>query len=130
MFAYTFGSGELLWSMFWFFMFVIWLWVLIAIFGDIFRSNDLSGWAKGLWVIFVVVLPWLGILIYLIARGSGMQQRALDQAKANADQFQEYVRQTAGGSSADELTKLADLKNKGVITEAEFAAEKAKLLGS
>ena len=73
MFAYTFGSGELLWSMLWFFMFVIWLWVLIAIFGDIFRSDDLSGVAKGFWVIFVVILPWLGILVYLIARGSGMQ---------------------------------------------------------
>jgi hypothetical protein len=130
MFAYTFGSGELLWSMLWFFMFVIWLWVLIAIFGDIFRSDDLSGVAKAFWIFFVVILPWLGILIYLIVRGSGMQKRALEQAQANAAQFQDYVRQTAGSTSpVDELAKLADLKDKGVITPDEFDAQKAKLLG-
>src|SRR5829696_8207257 len=106
MFAYTFGSGELLWSMLWFFMFIIWIWVLIAIFGDILRSDDLSGVAKAFWVFFVAVLPWLGILIYLIARGSGMQQRQIAQAKANAAQFQDYVRQTAGTSPVDELQKL------------------------
>lgn len=129
MFAYTFGSGELLWSMLWFFLFIIWIWVLIALFGDIFRSHDLSGVAKAFWVLFIVILPWLGILVYLIARGSGMQQRALDQAKAQNAQFQDYVRQTAGGgNTADELAKLSDLKDKGVITEAEFAAQKAKLL--
>jgi membrane protease subunit (stomatin/prohibitin family) len=83
---------------------------------------------KAFWVIFVVILPWLGILIYLIARGSGMQKRAVEQAQANAAQFQDYVRQTAGTSSVDELAKLADLKNKGVLTDAEFEAQKAKLL--
>jgi hypothetical protein len=129
MFADTFGSGELLWGIFWFFMFVIWLWVLIAIFGDIFRSSDLSGGAKAFWVIFVVILPWLGILVYLIARGSGMQQRAIEHAQAQSAQFQDYVRQTAGsGSSVDELAKLADLKEKGALTDAEFEAQKAKLL--
>jgi hypothetical protein len=130
MFAYTFGSGELLWSMLWFFLFLIWLWVLIAIFGDIFRSDDLSGWTKAFWTIFVVILPWLGILVYLIARGSGMQKRALDQAQAQAAQFQDYVRQTTGGAAgtADELAKLAELRDKGALTEAEFAAQKAKLL--
>ena len=128
MFAYTFGSGELLWSMFWFFMFVIWLWVLIAIFGDIFRSDDLSGVAKAFWIFFVVILPWLGILIYLIARGSGMQQRAIDHAQAQAAQFQEYARQTAGSSPVDELAKLDDLRSKGALTDAEFQAQKAKLL--
>jgi hypothetical protein len=129
MFAYTFGSGELLWSMMWFFLFIIWIWVLIAIFGDIFRSDDLSGGAKAFWVIFVVILPWLGILIYLIVRGSGMQQRAIDQAKAQQAQFQDYVRETAGSAStADELAKLSELKDKGAITDAEFAAQKAKLL--
>lgn len=128
MFAYTFGSGELLWSMLWFFLFIIWIWVLIAIFGDIFRSDDLSGVAKAFWVLFVVVLPWLGILVYLIARGSGMQERSVAQAQANAAQFQEYVRQTAGSSPVDELAKLADLRSKGVLTDAEFEAQKAKLL--
>lgn len=129
MLAYTFGSGELLWSMLWFFLFIIWIWVLIALFGDIFRSDDLSGVAKAFWVLFVVVLPWLGILVYLIARGSGMQQRAVEQAQAQSAQFQDYVRQTAGsGSAVDELAKLADLKEKGALTDAEFDAQKAKLL--
>jgi hypothetical protein len=128
MFAYTFGSGELLWSMLWFFLFIIWIWVLIAIFGDIFRSDDLSGVAKAFWIFFVVILPWLGILIYLCVRGSGMTKRSIDEAQKNAAQFQEYVQQTAGSSPVDELAKLADLKSKGVISEAEFEAQKAKLL--
>jgi hypothetical protein len=128
MLAYTFGSGQLLWSMLWFFMFVIWIWVLIAIFGDIFRSHDMGGGMKAFWVIFVVILPWLGILIYLIARGGGMQQRALEQAQQNQADFQKYVQQTAGGGAADQIAKLNDLKTQGVITDAEFEAQKAKLL--
>ncbi len=129
MLAYTFGSGQLLWSMLWFFMFIIWIWVLIAIFGDIFRSEDLSGGMKAFWIIFVVILPWLGILIYLIARGGGMQKRAVARAQANEAEFQKYVQQTAGsGSAADQIAKLADLKNQGAITDAEFEAQKAKLL--
>jgi hypothetical protein len=129
MLAYTFGSGQLLWSMLWFFMFVIWIWVLIAMFGDIFRSDDLSGAMKAFWVIFIVVIPWLGILIYLIARGSGMQKRAIAHAQAQETQFREYVQQTAGGASAaDQIAKLAELKNQGALTDAEFEAQKAKLL--
>jgi hypothetical protein len=129
MLAYTFGSGQLLWSMLWFFMFVIWIWVLIAIFGDIFRSHDIGGAMKAFWVIFIVILPWLGILIYLIARGSGMQKRAITQAKQQEADFQQYVQQTAGAANpADQLAKLADLKSQGVITDAEFDAQKAKLL--
>jgi Short C-terminal domain/Phospholipase_D-nuclease N-terminal len=129
MLAYTFGSGQLLWSMLWFFMFIIWIWVLIMIFGDIFRSDDMSGGLKAFWVIFVVLLPWLGILIYLIARGGGMQKRAFDQAQKNQAEFQQYVQATAGGgSAADQIAKLADLKSQGVLTDAEFEAQKAKLL--
>ena len=128
MLAYTFGSGQLLWSMFWFFMFFIWIWILITLFGDIFRSDDLSGGMKAFWVIFIVILPWLGVLIYLIARGSGMQKRASDRAQANAADFAQYVQQTAGGSTADQIAKLADLKTQGVITDAEFQAQKTKLL--
>ena len=129
MFASTFGSGEVLWSMFWFFMFIIWIWVLIALFGDIFRSDDLSGGMKAFWIIFIVILPWLGILIYLIARGSGMQQRAMAQAQANEAQFRQYVQATAGDTNtADQIAKLADLKSKGSITDAEYEAAKAKLL--
>jgi hypothetical protein len=129
MLAYTFGSGQLLWSMLWFFMFIIWIWILIAIFGDIFRSSDLSGGMKAFWIIFVVILPWLGILIYLIARGSGMQERAIEQAKKNDAQFRQYVQDTAGsGGAADQIAKLNDLKSQGVITDAEFEAQKKKLL--
>ncbi len=129
MFASTFGSGQVLWSMLWFFMFVIWIWVLFALFGDIFRSDDLSGGMKALWVIVIFVIPWLGILVYLIARGSGMQKRAIAHAQAQQEQFQQYVQQTAGqGDTAGQLAKLADLKTQGVITDAEFDAQKAKLL--
>jgi len=129
MLAYTFGSGQLLWSMLWFFMFIIWIWVLIALFGDIFRSEDLSGGMKAFWIIFIVILPWLGILIYLIARGSGMQKRAIAHAQAQQAAFDEYVQTTASAANpADQLSKLADLKNQGAITDAEFEAQKAKLL--
>jgi hypothetical protein len=130
MLASTFGSGQLLWSMFWFFMFVIWIWVLIALFGDIFRSDDLSGVAKAFWIIFIVILPWLGILVYLIARGSGMQKRALAHAQAQQAEFQSYVQATAASASpADQISKLAELKDQGALTDAEFQAQKAKLLG-
>jgi ABC-type multidrug transport system fused ATPase/permease subunit len=128
MLANTFGSGQVLLSMFWFFMFVIWIWVLIALFGDIFRSEDLSGVAKAFWVLFIVILPWLGVLVYLIARGSGMQKRAVERAQTNEAEFRQYVQQTAGGNTADEIAKLAELKNQGALTEAEFQAQKTKLL--
>jgi disulfide bond formation protein DsbB len=128
-FASTFGSGQLLWSMLWFFMFVIWIWVLIAIYSDIFRSTDLSGGMKAFWVIFVLITTWLGILIYLIARGSGMTKRSLAQAQDQQEQFNKYVQQTASTASpADQIAKLADLKTQGALTDAEFEAEKAKLL--
>ena len=129
MLASTFGSGQVLWSMLWFFMFVIWIWVLIAIFGDIFRSDDMGGGMKAFWIIFVVILPWLGVLVYLIARGGGMQKRAIAHAQQQQAEFQQYVQETASaGSAADQIAKLADLKAQGVLTDAEFEAQKAKLL--
>jgi hypothetical protein len=132
--AASFGTGQVLWSMLWFFMFFIWLWVLFLVFGDIFRSSDLSGWAKALWVIFVVVLPWLGVLVYLIARGSKMHERAATAQQAQDAAFRRYGHDVATGptgggpSTADELIKLNDLKTTGVISEQEFQAQKAKLL--
>ncbi len=114
-----------------FFMFFIWIWLLIMVFGDIFRSHDLGGMAKALWCIFIIVIPFLGVFIYLIARGGKMHER---QARAAADQqkaFDQYVRQAAGTSGEDttsQLSKLADLKNQGVLTDAEFEAQKAKIL--
>jgi len=121
---------DVLWTMLWFFLFVAWIWLLVVIFADVFRSDDLSGWGKALWVLFVVFLPFLGVLIYLIARGGKMHDRAAKDAAAQAKAQQEYIRRVAGsGGSADELSKLADLKDKGVITDEEFEAQKAKILG-
>jgi hypothetical protein len=108
---------------------VLWIFLLFWIIFDVFRSRDLSGWAKALWLIFIVVLPFLGVLVYLIARGGTMHERSVREAQAQDKQFREYVRDTAGDkSSADELAKLADLKDRGVITEAEFQQGKAKIL--
>jgi hypothetical protein len=129
MFAYYYPQQSLFWTMLEFFLFVIWIWILIAIFSDIFRSHDMSGWVKALWVIFVIVLPFLGILIYLIARGGKMQEHAVKDATEQQQAFDSHVREAAGTSTADDLAKLADLKDKGVLTDAEFQAQKAKILG-
>ncbi len=113
-----------------FFLLVAWIWVVISVVADIFRSTDLTGWGKGLWMLFVIVMPWLGVLMYLILRGKGMQERTIHSIEdANAKQ-KAYIQEAAGTgvSTADELAKLADLKEKGVITDAEFEAQKAKLL--
>ena len=115
--------------MFEFFLWVLWIWLLIWIFIDIFRSHDLSGWAKALWVIFVVILPFLGVLVYLIVRGGQMHERAERQAKRQDEAWRSYVQQAAGTSTADQLTKLADLRDRGVISADEFEREKAKVLG-
>src|ERR1700728_3369230 len=107
------------------FFFIIWLYLLFIVFVDIFRSHDMGGFAKAIWVIFVIILPYLGVLIYLIARGGKMHERAAAAAQAQQKAFDSYVQQAAGGSStADQLSKLAELKDKGTITEAEVAAEK------
>jgi len=129
MLAYYYPQQSLLWTMLEFFLFVIWIWILIAIFSDIFRSHDMGGWAKALWVIFVIVLPFLGILVYLIARGGKMQERSMKDAAQEKQAFDSHVRDVAGTSSVDQLAQLADLKEKGVLTDAEFQAQKAKLLG-
>ena len=129
MLAYTYPLLSIFWTMLEFFLFFLWIWLLIVVFMDIFRSHDMGGLAKALWVIFLIILPFLGVLIYLIARGGSMHERAAQAAQAQQKAFDEYVRHTASSSSgADELSKLADLKAKGVITDAEFDAQKAKLL--
>jgi hypothetical protein len=120
---------DVFWTVFMVFAFVVWIWVLIAIFTDLFRSRDLSGFAKAIWVLFVIFLPVIGIITYLIVRGSGMQSRAVAQAQQQEKEFDQYVRQVSGGTNtADELAKLAQLREKGTITQAEFDAQKAKLL--
>ena len=116
-----------------FFLFIIWIWLLIMVFIDIFRSRDMGGWAKALWIIFVIILPFLGVFVYLIARGGKMHERAAAEAAQQQKQFDAYVRQTAGApgsSTADQLSQLADLKAKGVLSDAEFEAQKAKILAS
>jgi hypothetical protein len=116
------------WTMFEFFVWVIWIWLLVMVFFDIFRSHDLSGLAKALWVLFVVVIPLIGVLVYLIARGTGMHERAEQRAARQDQAFRSYVQQSAAPSSADQLAKLADLRDRGAITDEEFAREKAKVL--
>lgn len=119
---------DLFWAMLWLFLFIVWIWLLISIFGDIFR-RDMSGWGKAGWVFFLLVLPVLGALVYLIVNGGDMQERSVADAKAYEQAQKEYIREVAGSSPADELAKLAELKNSGVLSEEEFAAQKAKLLG-
>jgi hypothetical protein len=131
MLAYTYPILSIFWTMLEFFLFFLWIWLLIVIFSDIFRSHDMGGLAKALWVLFVIIIPYLGVLIYLIARGGSMHERAEQQAARQQKAFDTYVKQaagTSGGGSADELAKLADLKSKGVLTDAEFETQKAKLL--
>ena len=116
-----------------FFLFIIWIWLLFMVFIDIFRSHDMGGWAKALWVIFIIVMPYLGVLVYLIARGGKMHERAAQQAAQQQKAFDQYVRQAAGTpgeTSADQLHKLAGLKDQGILTDAEFETEKAKILAS
>jgi ABC-type multidrug transport system fused ATPase/permease subunit len=129
MIAYTYPLADLFGTMLGIFVFLIWFWLLVIIFGDIFRSKDMSGGVKALWVLFVIILPFLGILVYLIARGGKMHERAEQAAQQQQQAFDAYVKETAGGgNSVDQLAKLADLKQQGAITDAEFEAQKAKIL--
>ncbi len=116
-------------SILFFFVFFLWIFLLIQIVIDIFRSHDMGGFAKAIWLLFIIVLPFLGVLVYLIARGGKMQQHQIDAAKQQQAAFTDYVQQAAGSTTADQLHKLADLKDKGVLSDAEFEAQKAKLLG-
>ena len=128
--ASDFGTGQVFLSMLYFFLFFIWIWLLIIVFSDIFRSHDMGGFAKAIWVIFVIILPYLGVLVYLIARGHKMQEHAVAAAQAQDAAFKQAVQQAAGtsGSTADEIARLADLKANGTITDAEFEQAKAKAL--
>jgi hypothetical protein len=120
---------NLFWTMLEIFFLIIWIWVLISVLMDIFRSHDLSGWAKALWLIFVIFLPLIGVLAYVIARGDKMHEHAVRDARASDEAMRAYVRDAAGGTStADELTKLASLRDQGVLTPEQFEAQKAKLL--
>ena len=126
-----FGTGEVFWSTLWFFLMFMWIWLAISIFSDIFRSPDLSGGLKAVWTIFVIFLPYLGVLVYLIARGSKMQQHALDDARRRDEQFRGYVQDVVQTPNVvEQLSSLADLHDRGVIDDAEFAKMKAKVTES
>ena len=118
------------WTMLWFFLFFIWIWLLITVFGDIFRSDDLSGWGKALWTIFLIVLPYIGVLVYMIARGKKMGEHTMRDASRRDEQMRAYVQEVAGStkSTAGEIEELAKLQKQGVITDEEFRQAKAKLL--
>jgi hypothetical protein len=129
--AAEFGTGQVLWSILWFFLFFVWIMLIFQIFGDIIRSDDMGGAAKAIWSIFIIFLPFLGIFIYLIARGGKMGERQMKAMQAQEAAMQDYIRTTAGtgASAADELAKLADLHSQGKLDDAEYAAAKAKIVG-
>ena len=133
MLAYSYPLGGVFLSMLYFFLFFIWIWILITVFIDIFRSQDLSGWFKALWVIFVIILPFLGVFVYLIARGGKMQERKIQEAAQQKTAFDQYVKEaagTSGGDVASQLSQLAQLKSQGVLNDAEFESQKAKILAT
>jgi hypothetical protein len=131
--VWEYTVGEAFLTMLWFFLFFIWIWLLISVFSDIFRSDDMGGWGKALWTIFVIVFPYLGVLVYLIARGKKMSEHAARAAARQEQQMREYVQSVAGSggggaSAADEIQRLHQLREQGALTDDEFQAAKAKLL--
>jgi hypothetical protein len=120
---------DVLWTMVIFFLWIVWFWLLFTVFADIFRRRDISGWGKAAWIVFTILVPFLGVFIYLITQSDEMAQRNLDQARAQQTQFDDYVRQTAGsGGAAAEIDKAKQLLDSGAITQAEYEAIKQKAL--
>ncbi len=134
MLAYDYPVLGVFFTMLWFFLWILWLILVFRVVSDIFRSDDLGGFAKVLWLVLILFLPFLGVFIYLIARGREMTQRDIERQRAAEASFRDYVRDAAGtagegsASSADELAKLADLRDRGVLSDEEFQAQKARLL--
>jgi ABC-type multidrug transport system fused ATPase/permease subunit len=128
--AYNYPLGNAFLTMLWFFLWIIWIIILFRVIFDIFRSHDMGGWAKAFWLIFVIILPFLGVFVYLIARGGKMAERDQRDVAQQEQAFRSYVQDVAATppNTADELSKLADLRAKGVITDAEFEQQKAKIL--
>lgn len=124
-----FGLWDVFLSMFWFMLLITWIWLIIAIFSDIFRDRELSGGAKALWCVFLILVPWVGALCYLIVRGRSMNERTVRVEEENNARARAYVRDAAGTpSAADELRKLAELRDSGAITPADYETAKAKVL--
>ena len=129
--GYSYPLLGAFWTIFEIFLWIIWFWILITIFIDIFRSHDLNGWEKALWFLFVLFIPLIGVLVYLIARGGKMHERAMRDQQQQEREFRTYVQETARSATpADQLAKLADLRDRGVISAEEFEREKAKVLSS
>jgi hypothetical protein len=126
--VWEYSPGDVFLSMLWFFLFFIWIWLLISVFSDVFRSDDLSGWSKALWTIFVIVLPYLGVFVYLIARGKKMGQHAIRDESMREQERRAYIQSVSGTSTAGEIERLAELQRQGTISDAEFQQAKAKLL--
>ncbi|MFJ3334339.1 SHOCT domain-containing protein [Streptomyces sp. NPDC086766] len=129
--AYDYPLLSAFWTMLWFFLWIMWFIVLFRVIGDIFRDDSLGGWGKTGWLVFVIVLPFLGVLVYLIARGKDMGRREVAQARAQQQAFDTYVRETAAGgrsSSVDDLARLSEMRARGDITDAEFARAKDVIL--
>ncbi|NML52610.1 SHOCT domain-containing protein [Streptomyces sp. R302] len=131
--AYDYPLLSVFWSMLWFFLWILWFILLFRIIMDIFRDDDMNGWGKAGWMAFVILLPFLGVLVYVIARGKNMGRREIAQARAQQQEFDSYIRKTATGdgerrSSVDELARLSELRSRGDITDEEFARAKALVL--
>ena len=127
--AQEWGVGQVLWSIFWFFLFFLWIWLVISVFADIIRS-DMSGWGKALWTIGIIVLPYLGVFLYLIVNGANMQRRSTEEAVAYEEGVQNYIRSVAGQSKSpsDELADLAALHHSGAISDREYDQAKARVI--
>jgi Phospholipase_D-nuclease N-terminal/Short C-terminal domain len=123
----SYPFADVMWTMLVFFLWVLWFWLLFTVFADVFRRHDISGWGKTAWLIFVIILPFLGVFVYLIAESKGMADRNIERANQAKSQFDDYVRQTAGGSAA-EIGKAKELLDSGAITQAEFDSIKQKAL--
>jgi Short C-terminal domain/Phospholipase_D-nuclease N-terminal len=121
---------DVMWTMFVFFLWILWFWLLFTVFADVFRRHDISGWGKAGWLIFTILLPFLGVFVYLISQGQGMTERNIERAKAQQSQFDSYVRETAGGGAASEIAHAKQLLDSGAITEPEFQALKQKALAT
>jgi signal transduction histidine kinase len=128
--AYQYPLANVFLTMFWLFIWILWIFLLIRILMDIFRSDDLGGWGKAAWIIFIILVPFIGVLVYVIVRGHSMQKRDMQSAQAADQAMRAYVQSAAGSSAsaAEEINKLAELRDRGVLSPQEFEAQKAKLL--
>ena len=126
--AAEWGTGQVLWSLLWFFLFFRWFWLIITVFADIIRSRDMSGWGKAAWAVGIIILPFLGVFMYLIIHGGNMSRRAQDDAIEQEKAVQAYIRDAAGTSPTDELAKLAELHGAGQLSDAEYEQAKTKII--